>query len=266
MSASSSTQPGTYAVNVTQAASTPTATGNAIAGTYGNAAVADTMKVVDSYTGKTSTISLVDNDTASTIASKLNVAFGTDGLRLVASVVNGDQLKIDGLQYGSLAAFTVDFLEGVASAGPQLGFAATAYAGTNVAGTVNGFAATGSGQLLTASINANNPAQGLSVLYTGTNPPETANISYVLGLGGGMHAVTTALAEPGVGTIASMESSIQGEIDSLSSRAGRVQQRLAAERTSLTSQFTAMETALSKLQSQASALTNQINALQPSGH
>ena len=41
MGGTSQTQPGTYAVNVTQAATTPTATGSAIAGTYGNSAVAE---------------------------------------------------------------------------------------------------------------------------------------------------------------------------------------------------------------------------------
>ncbi|MGH7619404.1 MAG: flagellar filament capping protein FliD [Gemmatimonadaceae bacterium] len=264
MGATSDTQAGTYAVNVTQAATRPSATSSAFA-TYGNSAVADTMKVTDSYTGQTSTISLADSDTASSIASKLNVVFGSNGSRLTASVANGNQLEIDGLQYGSRSSITADFLLANVSAAPQLGFNATPYAGLDVAGTINGLAANGNGQLLTAPTGGTDPAQGLSVLYTGTNPPETANISYVLGLGGMMFATTNAMVLAGSGMIATQETTIQSEIDSLTSRAAQAQSRLDAERTSLTTQFTNMETALSKLQSQSAALTSQINSLQPTG-
>lgn len=260
----SQTQPGTYAVAVTQAATVPTATSSAIAGTYGNSAVANAMTVLDSYTGKTSTITLDDADTASTLASKLNIAFGTAGMRLTALVANGNQLEIDGLQYGSSANFTVGFnLNGV-DAGPQLGFAGTPYAGVNVAGTINGMSATGTGQLLTADLDDTNPAQGLSVLYKGTTPPETGNITYVLGLGGQMFSSADGLAQSGDGTIQVEEDNIQAAIDLATKRAADAQRRLDAERAALTKQFTAMETALSKLQSQSSALTNQLNALQQS--
>jgi len=265
MGATTETQPGTYAVAITQAATTPTATGTAIATTYGNSAVANTMTVTDSFTGKTSTITLDDADTSSTIASKLNVAFGTDGLRLGASVVNGNQLQITGLQYGSQATFTVGFALNGVDAGSQLGFAATPYAGVNVAGTINGVAATGSGQLLTAPLDGTNPAQGLSVLYTGTTPPETANVTYVLGVAGMMFAASDPLVEVGDGTIQIQEDNIQSAMDRLAKRAADVQTRLDRQRASLTKQFTDMETALSKLQTQAQALTNQINSLQQSG-
>jgi len=262
MSGSPQTQPGTYAVNVTQGATTPTATGSAIAGTYGNSAVANTMTVTDSFTGRTSTIALVDADTASTIASKLNVAFGTDGLRLSASVANGNQLQLDGLQYGSRSSFTLAFLLNGVNAGSQLGFNTTPYAGLDVAGTINGKTATGSGQVLTAPVDPTNPAQGLSVLYTGTTPPETGNITYVLGLGGAMFSAADSLVQSGNGTIQTQENNIQSHIDSLTQRAADVQERLDQQRAALTKQFTDMETALSKLQAQASALTNQLNALQ----
>ncbi|HTJ18798.1 MAG TPA: flagellar filament capping protein FliD [Steroidobacteraceae bacterium] len=262
MAGSSQTQPGTYTVNVTQAATTPTATGSAIAGTYGNSAVANTMTVTDSFTGRTSTIALADADTASTIASKLNVVFGTDGLRLSASVANGNQLQIDGLQYGSRSSFTLAFLLNGVNAGSQLGFNTTPYTGVDVAGTINGKTATGSGQVLTAPIDPTNPAQGLSVLYTGTTPPETSNVSYVLGLGGAMFAAADSLVQSGNGTIQTQENNIQSHIDSLTQRAADVQERLDQQRAALTKQFTDMETALSKLQAQASALTNQLNALQ----
>jgi flagellar hook-associated protein 2 len=265
MAASSATQAGTYSVAITQAAATPSATSSAIAGTYGNAAVADTMKVTDSYTGKTSTITLVDADTASTIAAKLNVAFGADGLRAGASVVNGNQLQLDGLQYGSRATLTIQFLLGATAAAQQLGFNATPYAGVDVGGTINGKPATGAGQILTAPLDITNPAQGLSVMYTGTTPPETADVTYVQALGGAMFASADGLSRAGDGTIQTQQNNIQSEIDRLDKRATDAQERLDQQRTRLTAQFTAMETALAKLQAQASALTSQLTALQQSG-
>ncbi|MGH9888530.1 MAG: flagellar filament capping protein FliD, partial [bacterium] len=91
MGASNKTLGGTYAVSITQAATNPVATSTALLGAYGNAAVADTMKVTDSFSGKTVSIALADADTVSTIASKLNVAFGINGLAAGASVTGGNE-------------------------------------------------------------------------------------------------------------------------------------------------------------------------------
>lgn len=265
MGATGLTQPGTYAVSVTQAATTPSATSTALVGAYGNAAVANIMNVTDSFTGKTSTISLTNADTMASIAAKLNVAFGNDGQRVTASVIGGSQLQINGLQYGSAANFTVGFMLDAAMAAQQFGFAGTPYAGIDVAGTINGKAATGAGRLLTANAPAvgdTNDAQGLSVLYTGTTPPESSNVSYVLGTGGMMYAASNSLVETGDGQIQTAENNIQTQIDAETKRATDIQTRLDAQRKTLTASFTAMETAMSKLQSQGAALTSQLNALQ----
>ena len=267
MGATTKTQPGTYAVNVTQAAARPVATSTAMAGGYNNAAVANTMKVTDSFSGKTSTITLDDTDTAATIASKLNIAFGVDGLSAGASVSQANELVLTGTQFGSFASLTVAFeLNGVAAA-QQLGFNASAYAGVNVAGTINGQPATGSGQLLTASapiFPATNDAEGLSILYTGTNPPETANVTYVLGLGGMLFNRADPMVQTGDGQIQAHEDTIQTAIDSATRRADAVQQRLDKQREALVKRFTAMETVLGKLQSQSNMLVNAINSLQQS--
>lgn len=268
MNATPATQAGTYTVAITQVATTPTATGSALVGTYGNAAVANAMTVTDSFSGKTTTIALADTDTVASIAGKLNVAFGTDGLRLGASVTGSQELQLTGTQYGSRSSFTVGFLLNGASAPSQLGFAATSVLGTDVAGTINGMPATGVGRLLTASASAfgdpPNPADGLAILYTGLTPPETANVTYVQGIGGMLANVMTSLARSGDGQIAVTQTNLQTAIDSLTKRAVDAQARLDQKHKSLTAQFTAMETALSRLQGQSAALTNQINALQQS--
>jgi flagellar hook-associated protein 2 len=266
MTGTPKTLAGTYSINVTQAATTATALSSAMAGAYGNDAVANTMKVADGYTGKTSSITLTNADTASTIASKLNVAFGLDGLGVVASVTGSNELQLTGTQYGSAATVTVSFeLDGVAAAS-QLGFNATPYAGVNVAGTINGYSATGSGRLLTADAPADgdtNDAEGLAVLYTGTTPPETASLTYVLGLGGMMYSRAEPMVQLGGGQIEAHQNVIQSAIDSATRRADAAQVRLDRQRESLIRRFTAMESALGKLQAQSNALVNQLNSLQP---
>lgn len=262
--ASSATKPGTYAVSITQAATMPSATGSVIAGTYGNAATANTMKVFDSFTGKTTTIALADNDTAASIAGKLNVAFGNDGVRAGASVAGG-ALQLTGTQYGSNSKLTVSFeLDSVAAA-QQLGFAAAPYAGLDVAGTINGKAATGSGRLLTAQAptdGSENPAQGLSVLYTDTAATASADVSYVLGIGGMVFGAADPMMQAGDGQIQTQQDSIQTAIDNATKRADAIQARLDKQRETLTRRFTAMETAMSRLQAQSNALTSQLNSLQ----
>jgi len=210
------------------------------------------------------TIALDDADTVSTIASKLNVAFGANGVAAGATVTGSNELQLTGTQFGSLAALTVSFeLDSVAAAS-QLGFAGTPYAGVNVAGTINGEAATGSGRLLTADAPAEgdtNDAEGLAVLYTGTGAAN-ANVTYVLGLGGMMFNRADPLIQSNTGQIAGHQETIQGAIDSAEKRADAVQRRLDQQREALVKRFTAMEAALSKLQAQSNALVSQLNSLQ----
>jgi flagellar hook-associated protein 2 len=260
MSASANTKPGTYDVAITQAATTPVSASSTFT-TYGAAATANQMVVTDSFTGNTATISLADADTPEAIVSKLNTAFGANALRLTASIDNG-AVKITGANYGSASTISIGFrLDGV-DAAQQLGFAATA-SGTDVVGTINGKSATGAGQLLTADVPAvgdTNDAQGLSFLYTGTGAANTT-ISYVTGIGGALTASADRVLTSGSGTIDTTKSALQLSIDTLTARQIDIQARLDRQKAALTAQFTAMETAMSKIQSQSQWLTGQINAL-----
>lgn len=265
MAAGSKTLPGTYAVNVTQAATTPSGTSSLIVGAYNNTSVADEMDVTDSFTGRSISVALSDSDTVQSIAQKLNSAFATSSIRLTASVNPDSSLQIKGSLYGAASNFTIGFKRLQLPAVEQFGFSAVPYAGTDVQGTINGKAATGAGQLLTASAPAagdTNDAQGLSVLYT-DSAPGSGNVSYVLGIGGMMNNAANTLAQSNTGVIDSQTAILQQDIDDLTQRQNDVQQRLDDRKATITAQFTAMETALSKLQAQASALTSQLTALQP---
>jgi flagellar hook-associated protein 2 len=219
------------------------------------------MVVTDSFTGNSTTIALTDGDTTSSLVSKLNTAFGASNLKLSASIDAGT-VKISGANYGSGSKITIGFkLDGV-DAAQQLGFSATS-TGTDVQGTINGKSATGSGQLLTAdvpAVNDTNDAQGLAFLYTDTTPVNTT-ISYVKGLGGALASSADNVLTSGTGVIDVTTAALKRTVDLLTSKETDIQTRLDRQRAALTAQFTAMETAMSKVQSQAQWLTGQISAL-----
>lgn len=263
MSGSSATKPGTYAVAITQAATTPVSSSAAMGGAYANAATANQMVITDSFTGRTATITLANGDTADSIVSKLNTGFGAGALKLTAAVTGGNTVQITGANYGSNSKITVSFkLNGVAAA-QQLGFSSSAIGGLDVVGTINGKSATGQGRLLTADAPAlgdTNDAQGLSLLFTGTGPL-IGTMTYVRGIGGEIAHAVSPVTDSGTGLIDITTQSLQSRIDSLNAKEVDIQTRLDNQRAALTAQFTAMESAMSKIQAQGSWLTSQINSI-----
>ncbi|HEX6037812.1 flagellar filament capping protein FliD [Longimicrobium sp.] len=250
-------QAGTYAVNVTALATQAAHTGSGLAGAYSGT---DELKVTDSVTGKTATLASLDGRTAAQIAAELNAAFGTEKMDLVASD-DGGQLRITHGGYGSAAKFTLTGTFDEA----QLGFVkSSAYAGTDIQGTIGGKAATGRGRILTgdraAASTPANPAEGLAVEWKG-GMGAAGTVTYALGVGGMMLRAADGITRAGDGMAASQSDGIQSGITKLNKRLEDVQHALDLRRESMTKSFALMESALSRVQSQTSWLTSQINAL-----
>ncbi len=136
---SAATQPGTYAVDVTQVAARAIQTGSGFTGSYVDDGTADTISVTDLNSGGIFEVALNNGDTLAQITSALNTEFATSrthqltssvsffsdaiGTAAVAStpldqlydaggsnagVATGDTITIAGTRSGSVA-FTVDF-------------------------------------------------------------------------------------------------------------------------------------------------------------
>ncbi|HEU4628458.1 MAG TPA: flagellar filament capping protein FliD [Gemmatimonadaceae bacterium] len=262
----SATQPGTYDVAITAAATRPALTGSGFGGSYTATGAGDELQVTDGISGKTVTLGLTTGMTSTDIVAALNTQFAADGLRLSAAVAaNGTDLEITGTDYGTAATVTVAYAPAVAGTPDPFGLAGTA-SGTDVAGTIGGRPATGVGQLLTADAGTAadpNPAEGLAVRYLGTAPTGATapTIAFARGVGGLMAQVTDLLTRSGDGTIASQNASIDSSIASLERRSDDVAARLERRRESLVQQFTAMEAALSRIQAQGNWLTQQLAAM-----
>jgi flagellar hook-associated protein 2 len=152
----------------------------------------------------------------------------------------------------------VAFTAGGADGTAQLGLAAGSYTGTDVAGTIGGAAATGSGQVLTAS--SGNPAAGLTLLYTGTTAPGAAGTATVTwGTGALMDQRLNSWTEANTGTVDQEVTTLTDQSQKLDARAAAIDDRMARRRATLLAQFNAMEVAISKLQSQSAGVLALLN-------
>jgi flagellar hook-associated protein 2 len=264
LTSSSASTPGSYDIQITRAATNASTTSSAANFVYAAGASTDTMTVGDSFTGKSGSITLATGDTPTTVAGKLNALFLAQGIRLSAAV-SGGALSITGLDYGSTAAFNVAYTSsGGNDVAGQLGIASgTVSNGLDVQGTFSSgtstYAATGKGQSLAGGTGT--PVDGLMVLYTGAGNSATGHIDFTDGIAGLMSNVATA-ATATDGTVANQTDALEADITSQTQRQTNTQARLDAKRAALVAQYTAMETALSKIQAAGTYLTQQINSMQ----
>jgi flagellar hook-associated protein 2 len=255
--ASERTVPGTYAVDITSLATKAQALGSGFSGTYVDDATPDTLTFTDAWTGTSGSIQLDNGDTIDTIVNKLNAMFAQNKLSLSATK-NGNDLVVNGSQYGSAANFTVSYTAGGADGSAQLGLAAQSYAGLDVVGTIGGLPAKGVGQLLTGDFGG--ATEGLAIRYTGTTTGAQGTVTYVKGVSGALYEAADLIARSG-GTVTTQQDSLQRRITDLQSRADTVQQALDRKRQMLTVQFVEMERALGRIQQQATALSGLISML-----
>lgn len=252
--------PGTYAVDITAAATVATIAGTGFSGTYADDGTADTLTITDDGNGLSGSISIANGDTIDTIVTRLNTMFAGNKLAVAASK-SGNDLVLTGSRYGSAATVTVAWTPGGADGTAQLGIAAGTFAGTDVAGTIGGLAATGSGQVLTGA--AGGATEGLAVTWSASTTGAAGDISFIHGVGGSLVGAAEVITDPG-GIITTNTDSLNRSVEELRTRADTVQQQLDRRREGLIRQFVEMERALSRIQSQATALSSFITSLQAS--
>lgn len=253
-------KPGTYAVDITAAATTPSLSGAGFSGVYADDGTGDTLTISESFSGQSVDVQLDNGDTIDAIVNKLNAAFTTGKMALTATK-NGNDLVITGSNYGTAASFTVAYAAGGTDGTAQLGLAAGTYTGTDVAGTIGGLVATGSGQVLTGV--SGGVTDGLGIMYTGSATGAQGSIEFVLGMSGMLFNAADLIAAAD-GSIATTQDTLSNRINELQQRADTVQQALDRRREALVKQFVAMESALARLQQQSTTLNSFIASMNAS--
>nr|MBC8360193.1 flagellar filament capping protein FliD [Candidatus Desulfatibia profunda] len=135
---------------------------------------------------------------------------------------------------------------------------ATQVYGKDVAGTINGVSATGSGQSLTLA-SAGNNANGLSISYTGTTTT-SATFTLTLGIAKLLDRQLGFITDISDGYVTYKQTSLQNSIDSFKTQIEQMEAQLDRKMEAMVNRFVAMEVALSKIQNQSQWLTGQINA------
>ncbi|MBI2795773.1 MAG: flagellar filament capping protein FliD [Gemmatimonadetes bacterium] len=249
-----------YAVSITQAA-TPAQASGAVWASYATAGAPDTMTLTDAFTGNSGSVTIANGDSLDTVVARLNAVFATQKMRLAAVKTLDSRLRITASDPGSAAGFTIAYTPGAGGDGTALlGLAAGSTAGLNVAGTINGVAGTGNGQVLTGA--AGDASEGLSIRYSGTTARAVGTVRFTLGVMGRLGRLVASMGTDAGSTSEAQALALTSQADALDRRVTDIQARLDARRQALVKQFTAMETAIAKAQSIGSTLASQLTSLQ----
>lgn len=257
LSAENGTQAGSYQVQISQAATQAVDTG-----TVGFASTSSTVSAADTYTvtqgGQSATLSVSAGESLSQIVTGFDQSLAQAGLGLSAQVTTSASgqsvVELTSAGYGSSQSFTVSS----SSSTDPLGISSSsAFTGTDVAGTIDGVAATGDGQVLSLPTTASSPAAGLALLVTTPSVSGTTalgSFDYAPGLAQSLASLANQVTTSPGGAVASAIAGLQTTQQSLGTEIASEQQVVDAEQTQLENEFNALASQLASLNAQGAVL------------
>jgi len=257
--ATSATQPGTYAVNISQLATQGTLTGSAAPGLTITTGSNDQLSVDVDGIDASLTLTAGTN-TPTTLAAALqtaidsNTAVSNAGSSVKVSVNGNGALSITSNRYGSASLVT---LSGDA-ASSLMGSAPTGVNGVDVEGTIGGAAAVGSGQVLTAS--AGGPTAGLALTVNGGATGSRGTVSYSQGYATQLNNLLTGF-QGNSGPITIESASLNNSITNIDKQITALNTTLAAQQATYMAEFEALDTTISSLDATQTYLTQQLASL-----
>ena len=260
------TEPGSYGINVTQAATQGQLVGGSALGT--SFTITDTNDELALSVNGDITVNLAltqntYNDQQSMldeIQAQLdgNNALNAAGVSVQAGVDGSGNLTFTSSQYGSESSVTLSSAEDAAYFGLD---AATSTDGLDVAGTIDGRTAEGDGQVLYLG-SGNGGASGLQVRILGDQAGDRGSITFIEGVGERTVDMVTSMVGAG-GAIESRTDSLNRELDQIQESRTRLEERVTAYRERLVSQFSAADSLIAQLNSTRDYVSQQLAALAP---
>jgi flagellar hook-associated protein 2 len=188
------------------------------------------------------------------LQSKINNASEISGAGSSVLVTeSAGVISITSSRYGS--ASVVEITGGTGKA-DLVGASPVKTDGVDVAGTIGGVAATGSGQYLTGA----GDAEGLKLLITGVSLGDRGTVNFNRGYSDRLDSYLESLIGSN-GSLDSTTSAIQDSIDAVSNDRASLQRRLDSIEKRIRAQFVALDTLVSQLQSTSSFLSQQLASL-----
>ena len=258
--ASARTAAGNYAIEITQLATMGSLTGSQPAGLTITAGVNDQLSITIDNIAASVTLAAGVYVSADALAaeahSKLNGAANLTAAGISATVSqSAGVISISSSRYGSASSVT---LSGGNGAADLLGASPTATLGTDVAGTINGVAATGTGKLLAAA--EGEAAEGLRLIINGGPLGARGVVDFSRGYADRLNKLAEdLLADDGI--IATRLDGINASIKDIDRRQEDFIKRLDMTEARYRAQFTALDVMLSSLNQTSQFLQQQLAAL-----
>lgn len=274
VSATDKTLAGSYALNITQIATQGLLNGSTTASLAHTSGTFTTPFVIDANNNtlgvkingvQSATITLTQGSYATAAAltaeiqSKINGDSALKGAGVTASVTFdsvSNLLKITSDRYGS--ASTVEVTTVGTNTAATLGLsAAIGSTGLDVAGTINGNTATGSGRFLTGQSGS---IEGLKLEIVGGSTGDRGTIGYSLGYAYRLDQLATQLLGNS-GPISSRTTGINSSIKGINDRRIVLNRRLVDIEKRYRQQFTALDTLMAQMRTTSDYLTQQLKLL-----
>jgi len=278
ISATANTKPGSYAVSVSQlavqgynegAATAALADGAPGGGTFSAPFVVDANNdtfslKVDGVQAATITLTQGSYATAAALTAEIQSRINGDSALKAAGVVTTlsfdsptDKLKITSNRYGS--ASTVEFTAVDTNTATTLGFTVGAgVTGVDVAGTINGATAAGSGQFLTGATGDN--SEGLKLQISGGAIGARGTVNYSQGYAYQLDKLADNLLGAN-GPITSRTDGLNKSVKDIGNQRDSLNRRLVDVERNLRDQFTRLDGIVSRLKSTNDFLTQQLSRL-----
>ena len=259
------TEPGRYDINITQAATQGALSGAAFTAPLTIGAGNDELTFqVNGETSVSVQLTQQTYNTAQELADEIqaqlnaNNALNASGSGVQVGVGSGGELTFTSSDYGSDSNVSLTSVEDGSAYGLS---AATGTSGIDVAGTIGGRTAEGDGQVLFLG-SGNGGASGLQVRILGDQTGSRGSITFVEGVA----ERTVDLVSSFVGADGAIESrteSLNRDLEQIQENQARLEERIAAYRERLVSQFTAADSLISQLNSTQDYVSQQLAALAP---
>ncbi len=264
--ASLNTKPGTYAVEVTTAASRGSFAGNAalaastvIDPTNNN----DTFSIkIDATSSAVITLApgtYTPEQMAAEIQSKINADANlkSAGKAVTVTLDGSNQLLINSNTYG--AKSKVEVLTVAANSEAQLGLrVATGTDGVDIQGKINGVVAVGVGQTLSAA--KGNDSEGIRLTISGTATGSRGTVTYIEGVAEQMVDLITNFVSVD-GSISAKNDRLNKELALIDEDRAKLNERIESLTARLSRQFTAADIIISQLNSTQDFVSKQLAAL-----
>lgn len=256
-SSSAATKPGSNALVITALASKGQITGSAAANTTIVAGSNDALSLT--IDGVTANIKLAAGTyTADALRTQLqsmiNGVSEFSGAGIAVSVTQTDGvLSVTSNRYGSASTVAISG----AGASNLMGGTPTATAGKDVAGTINGIAALGSGQFLTGASGSS--AEGLKIQITGGSTGARGTVDFSQGYASNLNTLLSSYLGT-TGLISGRTDGINQSVKNIGSQRDILNNRLIDIEARYRKQFTALDVMISSMSSTSTYLTQQLAA------